>query len=348
MFGVNINDIKNGDKVIAIMGPTGAGKSTFIDTAVRQGGRRAGHALKPFTADIEAVRYNDGKENIVFVDTPCFDDTTRSDTETLKLIANWLEKTKHILLTGIIYVHRITDNRMSGSPLKNLHLFGSLCGEAASPNVILITTMWSDKVPEGIGKRRETELVEKFWKPMLDLGSAHMRFMGSYESAWEIVRAVIARAEARPVLLQQELVDLHKVLRETQAGKPLYGEILPLLVEQKRVALQLREEVSKQSQTNPALRAELDNQFKQIDGLLNTTLIQIQEMKIPFVSRLKSFFSFKKAAVIVPSQIYGKSPTSRQGLRHNLRSSPLNLLSRSYSLRLTSTGAALRNCYLPT
>ncbi|KAL4259600.1 hypothetical protein AB1N83_006542 [Pleurotus pulmonarius] len=242
MFGVNINDIKNGDKVIAIMGPTGAGKST--------GGRRAGHALKPFTADIEAVRYNDGKENIVFVDTPCFDDTTRSDTETLKLIANWLEKTyrKHILLTGIIY----------------------------------------------------------------------------------------------------ELVDLHKVLRETQAGKPLYGEILPLLVEQKRVALQLREEVSKQSQTNPALRAELDNQFKQIDGLLNTTLIQIQEMKIPFVSRLKSFFSFKKAAVIVPSQIYGKSPTSRQGLRHNLRSSPLNLLSRSYSLRLTSTGAALRNCYLPT
>ncbi|KAL4259598.1 G domain-containing protein [Pleurotus pulmonarius] len=296
MSRVSINDIKSDDKIIAIMGPTGAGKSTFIDTAMRQGGR-AGHTLKSYTANVEAVRYNDGKDTIVFVDTPGFDDTTRSDTDILKLIANWLEKTykKHVLLTGIIYVHRITDNRMSGSPLKNLHMFGSLCGEAASPNVILITTMWSDKVPADVGGRREAELVDKFWKPMLDLGSAHMRFMGSYESAWEIVRAVIARAEARPVLLQQELVDLHKVLRETEAGKTLYGELLRLLEEQKRVAQQLRE-VSKQNQNNPALQAELDNQFKQIDGLLNTTLIQIQEMKIPFVSRLKSFFSGKKAA----------------------------------------------------
>ncbi|KAJ8689308.1 hypothetical protein PTI98_013342 [Pleurotus ostreatus] len=298
-FGVSINDIKSGDKIIAVMGPTGAGKSTFIDTAVRQNGRRVGHDLKSYTADIETVRYNDGKEDIVFVDTPGFDDTTRSDTDILKLIASWLEKTykKRILLTGIIYVHRITDNRMSGAPLKNLHLFGSLCGEAASPNVILITTMWSDKVPADVGERREKELVEKFWKPMLDLGSDHMRFMGSYESAWNIIRAVIARAEARPVLLQHELVDLHKVLRETEAGKTLYGELLRLLEEQKRIAQQLREEVSKQNHTNPALKAELDNQFKQIEGLLNATVKQIQEMKIPFASRIKSFFSWKKAAI---------------------------------------------------
>lgn len=87
-------------------------------------------------------------------------------------------------------------------------------------------------------------------------------------------------------------------VRETEAGKTLYGELLRLLEEQKRVAQQLREEVSKQNQKNPALQAELDNQFKQIDGLLNTTMMQIQEMKIPFVSRLKSFFSWKKAATV--------------------------------------------------
>lgn len=68
-----------------------------------------------------------------------------------------------IKLSGILYLHRITDNRMSGSPHRNLRMFGQLCGDQASRNVILITTMW-DNIEVEVGLRREKELREKFWK----------------------------------------------------------------------------------------------------------------------------------------------------------------------------------------
>jgi predicted GTPase len=93
------------------MGPTGVGKSTvriihsqflrdltvaqFIDLATGQGGRTVGKALKSFTAAVQAVRipHPTTGRSIVFVDTPGFDDSTKSDTEVLRMIAQWLEKT---------------------------------------------------------------------------------------------------------------------------------------------------------------------------------------------------------------------------------------------------------------
>lgn len=42
---------------------------------------------------------------------------------------------------GIIYTHRITDNRMSGSVCKNLDMFSRLCGDGTAERVRLMTTM---------------------------------------------------------------------------------------------------------------------------------------------------------------------------------------------------------------
>jgi predicted GTPase len=93
------------------MGPTGAGKSTvrvfssfnicdfdrpqFIETATRQDGQTVGHGLQSRTAVIRTVRVMHPKTGrpIVFVDTPGFDDTYKSDTEILSIIADWLVRT---------------------------------------------------------------------------------------------------------------------------------------------------------------------------------------------------------------------------------------------------------------
>ncbi|KAI6042358.1 hypothetical protein EDC04DRAFT_2504265, partial [Pisolithus marmoratus] len=83
----------------------------------------------------------------VFVDTPGFDDTYRSDRDILHTIAGWLEKKYRgkVKLRGIIYTHRITDNRMSGSVCKNLDILARVCGDKAAGGAWLVTTMWDKR-----------------------------------------------------------------------------------------------------------------------------------------------------------------------------------------------------------
>ena len=80
------------------------------------------------------------------IDTPGIDDTRRGDTEVLEDVAFYLSKIyeQDIKLAGIIYLHRITDVRISGSSLRNLKIFKALCVEEKNvfKHVVLATTMW--------------------------------------------------------------------------------------------------------------------------------------------------------------------------------------------------------------
>jgi hypothetical protein len=65
-------------------------------------------------------------------------------------------------ISTIIYLHKISDNRMTGSAETNLKMFTTLCGREAMQNAVLATTMWSE-VKEEDGMRREEELKTRFW-----------------------------------------------------------------------------------------------------------------------------------------------------------------------------------------
>ena len=43
------------------------------------------------------------------------------------------------MLTGILYVHRIYDNRFSGITGRNSSMVHKLCGESTLNNVVLVT-----------------------------------------------------------------------------------------------------------------------------------------------------------------------------------------------------------------
>lgn len=79
----------------------------------------------------------------MIVDTPGFSNTRLSDTEILQRIATWINDTYDDghLLSGIIYLHRIIDNRREGPSLKNLRMMKALCGINSLKNVVLATTM---------------------------------------------------------------------------------------------------------------------------------------------------------------------------------------------------------------
>lgn len=167
----------------------------------------------------------------VLFDTPGFDDTTRSDTEVLRLLASWLAMSykKGVRLSGIIYMHRISDPRMSGSTLRNLRIFKKLLGEVSMSNVILVTSFW-DTVDLNLGKEREQELIQShyFWGGLVAKGSRVARSSADPRSALAILETFSSYDYGVVLDIQRELVEEGLALYQTQAGACLDEELQKL------------------------------------------------------------------------------------------------------------------------
>jgi hypothetical protein len=206
------------------MGVTGAGKSYLISKISGQD-VKIGHELESCTSEIEEVNIKQPDGSIVtLLDTPGFDDTIRTDTEILEMIAGYLYDmySQDIKVTGIIYVHRISDVRMQGTSLKNLNMFEKLCGDSTFKNVVLLTTRW-DATKEETYTNKEEELKKKFWKIMIHKGSKVMRYRDDADIR-ELMRHLLGK-EGVDLLIQKELSD-GKNLQDTGAGIVVNKELL--------------------------------------------------------------------------------------------------------------------------
>ncbi|KEY67953.1 hypothetical protein S7711_02161 [Stachybotrys chartarum IBT 7711] len=215
----------NKDVVIAVMGMTGSGKTTFISKVTGRSDLKIGHDLTSCTRDIEVIETKIGDTTVRFVDTPGFSDTHLSDTEVLQMIADYLATAykNDMKLSGIIYLHPISDTRITHHATKNLEMFRKLTGEKNLKNVVLTTSMW-DKVSPEEGARREAELKSKFWKVFVALGANVTRYNGSPESARDVA-AMLMGNHPFYLQLQEEMGKGNKLLRDTSAGRELMVEI---------------------------------------------------------------------------------------------------------------------------
>lgn len=161
---------------------------------------------------------------------------TTLDTDVLKQLAFWLGEAYKttVQLSGIIYLHRITDDRMSGSSLRNLTMFKKLCGENAFQHIKLATTMWKNlngpNLSYDTGVAREKELLDRkeWWGLMCERGSSVVRHDGTKECAMEMIEDLIQRRnQGGPVVLdiQKEMVDDKLSLEETAAGQAVDKEL---------------------------------------------------------------------------------------------------------------------------
>jgi len=211
--------------LIAVMGMTGSGKTSFISKVTGRNDLKIGHDLLSCTQEIQVVDTQIDNHTVRFVETPGFSDTYLSDTEILEMIAEYLGAafTQDIKLSGIIYLHPISDTRITHHATKNLEMFQKLTGESNLKNVILTTTMW-DKVTPEEGAKREGELKQKFWRVLLALGAEAARHEGTAESAQNIARGLI---QNKPfyLQLQHEMGMKNKALRDTAAGREIMAEI---------------------------------------------------------------------------------------------------------------------------
>ena len=118
---------------------------------------------------------------------------------------------------GVIYIHRISDNRFSGINGRNFNLLRKLCGDSTLKNVVIVTNMWTGD-SQDVSEAREKELSGKFFKPALDMGAQMARHYNTTKSAHSILRRI---TNNHPLVfqIQREMVDEEKYFADTAVGE---------------------------------------------------------------------------------------------------------------------------------
>ncbi|KAK0727536.1 hypothetical protein B0T26DRAFT_747848 [Lasiosphaeria miniovina] len=271
------------------MGVTGSGKSTFIshfcpeaavghtlescrsppELGVEQACANIAVFLGPGTRNVAIYHYprRDGV-SVYLVDTPGFDDTYKTDTDILRDISDWLNRSyeTRVLLSGIIYLHRISDARVGGSSMQNLRMFKKLVGEDNLSNIVLASTMWGMVPDLNVAVAREAELQNKddFWGQMIKNGSRVFRQDRGAESAAEI----------------RDMVDRSLSLDQTAAGKEVQGEMAKQRAEYEKRVANVREEMHEAIRNqDKEHQTELENLQKELGAKLRSNEDAIERLK---------------------------------------------------------------------
>ena len=147
-------------------------------------------------------------------------------------------------LSGVIYMHGISDHCLTGIDSGSFSRFWKLCGEEALCNVLFVTTMWSDVDPED-GALRELELKtdDTLLKPAMDGGAQMVRHDNTLSSAQAILR-MLFDTSPQPLRIQREIVDEKKDIIETAAGEEFDCQLAAVVKKHKQEIIAIREEVA--------------------------------------------------------------------------------------------------------
>ena len=155
------------------------------------------------------------------INTPGFNDDNLNDSDILLEIVGYLKT--GVQLSGIIYLHPISDGRIGGTGKRNLELLQNLVGQENMGNVKLITT--KSVTPEE-SKTRLDDLVLHFWNGMTAAGAQVDRYDGTDEDGKRIIQSVLKTSPVN-LLFQQELQEGREV-EQTSAGKSLMEAFIKL------------------------------------------------------------------------------------------------------------------------
>jgi hypothetical protein len=266
------------------MGATGYGRSTFI-SLLAQEGVIVGHPLESCTTEVEMLGFIKGGRVGYLIDTPDFDVTTCSETDILNETMDVLNRldTQRIRLTGLIYLHRITDVMMQGSTVRNLDMLLSLRGEDAFPNNRLVSTMWQTLDDQRFGVERETILKsnQRFGGPIWKDTDQVKRHPGDVTSAREIVSWLINREDKMVLDVQRQMVDEGLMLDETTARKYLSKDLNKLRKRYEKEMEQLKQNLKEARQAEDTVTKELLlRQNKKFDSKLATAVVDEQDLRV--------------------------------------------------------------------
>ncbi|KAF9054909.1 P-loop containing nucleoside triphosphate hydrolase protein [Panaeolus papilionaceus] len=148
-----------------IMGPTGAGKSSFIQALAGDShnlsitkDQLVGYTQQVTSYKVEGFVYRNasGTYPIYLVDTPGFSNADISEWELMVMVRRWLEYTnKSYWMNGILYFTPITDTRLRGSQQRTVEMLREFLNPIYPGNFLCLTTMWDTLSNERMKQRAE-------------------------------------------------------------------------------------------------------------------------------------------------------------------------------------------------
>lgn len=164
------------------------------------------------------------------IDTPGFNDTLRSDAETFQELAYWLgvADDRKFQLSGVIFLHRITDIRFHSSTRRALEIFKALCGQDAFCGMVVATTMWNRVATGEIQKAedRQAQLKTKLQGDVLAFGGRLVPISAAEVDPYNIVRHIVRKDLRLDLAIQKELRRHECQLYQTAAGQIVYESSL--------------------------------------------------------------------------------------------------------------------------
>ncbi|RMZ82460.1 hypothetical protein DV737_g1981, partial [Chaetothyriales sp. CBS 132003] len=187
------------------------------------------------------------------------------DAEVLAMLANFILDLYSLgqEVHGVIFIHRITDVRLSGSLIKTAQIIRHITGEKFKGRFALVTSMWDLVEDNEVAYKRESELMRhpKFWK---DLG-AQFKFSGTEQTARKVARWFLNRTtflEAPPHLLLYAQLKAGKLLSETDAGTFVMGELSKQRQKHVDAVERLRYEISQARQDRDGETVKIYSQIQ--------------------------------------------------------------------------------------
>lgn len=242
----------------------------------------------------------------MLIDTPGFDDTTKSDTEILRMISRYLSTAsvssnckqmrlliysfryeQEVHLSGVLYLQRISDNRVGGSSCRNIRMLRKLCGDDALRNVVIVTTMWA-RTSEEEGHRREQQLRTDslFFKELLEQGAQMKRHYNTSSTAQEILQLILPNPTVI-LRIQREIVDEHKSLLHTAAGADLSRELEELRMIHGRSIADLKRDIEEaQEARDRKWHDELEKERAEKEKKLRETQEALERLMEPFSKKM--------------------------------------------------------------
>ncbi|KAF9043433.1 hypothetical protein BJ165DRAFT_1529459 [Panaeolus papilionaceus] len=183
---------------VLIMGPTGAGKSSFIEAlGLKLSAMISSNGLDGCTQAISTYKlinvtdlYDDP---FYLVDSPGFADTKISEMAIVSMLQKWLKDNR--LFNRILYLTPISSTRLPGTQQQVLKTFHALTGVKTAKNVTIVTTMWDNIWGEHATKRAEDnyqQLQNNIWTDFIEEGAQMVQFHNTQESALSILDAAFA------------------------------------------------------------------------------------------------------------------------------------------------------------